>query len=655
MSLKRSIVQEAAHRYAELGYPVFPCLPGGKQPLTEHGFHDASTDANQIDAWWAETPAANIGIPTEGLLVLDIDVESTWLHERPDWELELAVAPLSMTPSGGRHSIFRQPSGTHWRCTQSVIAPHVDTRGDGGLFVAPPSALPGGRAYRWALGNELDVPREALPEPPNWLSEILDRIAEPRNGERPLPTIGIADRNVIPAGQRNATLARLAGTMRRSGMSVAEIQAALVQANEDRCQPPLDADEVVRIAGSIGKYAPDEISVALAENHFDQMVAGERSEFEFQTVTSRELATSDYRLEYLIDGVLVRGQPMMIGGPKKSLKTNTSVDLALSLGQSGLFLGRFNVHQAVRTGVMSGESGAATIQETALRIARTKDYRLAECENVVWAFEVPQLNLPAHMAALRRFITENELEVLILDPTYLMMLGIGNDAGNLFVVGQFLKGITDLIRETGCTPILCHHLKKNLVDPHEPAELDSIAWAGFAEFVRQWMLLNRRVKYDPDNGGHHEMWMSFGGSAGHSSLWGVNVDEGTSQDAGGRRWDVEVMPASEAYSDRSDAEREAKERRREQERQRKFLRHREAVWQAVLRHPEGETSKVLRTEAKLIAENFQLVIHDLVDDGEVELCTIQKVGRKFDGYRPIPASDQAGQTGPNEILSRVGR
>ena len=32
----------AALRYANLGIPVFPCVPGGKQPLTPNGFHDVS-------------------------------------------------------------------------------------------------------------------------------------------------------------------------------------------------------------------------------------------------------------------------------------------------------------------------------------------------------------------------------------------------------------------------------------------------------------------------------------------------------------------------------------------------------------------------------------------------------------------------------------
>ena len=50
---------EAALRYAELGYPVFPCAPGTKRPLTENGFHDAVTDPDQIERWWTERPNAN--------------------------------------------------------------------------------------------------------------------------------------------------------------------------------------------------------------------------------------------------------------------------------------------------------------------------------------------------------------------------------------------------------------------------------------------------------------------------------------------------------------------------------------------------------------------------------------------------------------------
>ena len=38
MQITTEHLVDAALRYAELGYPVFPCVPGGKVPITPHGF-----------------------------------------------------------------------------------------------------------------------------------------------------------------------------------------------------------------------------------------------------------------------------------------------------------------------------------------------------------------------------------------------------------------------------------------------------------------------------------------------------------------------------------------------------------------------------------------------------------------------------------------
>jgi hypothetical protein len=264
---------QAALAYAELGYPVFPCAPGGKHPLTPHGFLDASVDGEQIERWWQQHPRANVAIVTTGLAVIDIDgAANDWLAGDLEPLFELASAPLALTPRGGSHRLFRQPAGKNWRCTEGRLAPHVDTRADGGYVVVPPSVIDGDRAYRWAPGLELDIPPEQLLEPPAWLVADLDRLASST------PTFtqaasGEPEANVIPEGQRNATLARLGGNMRRLGMSQAEIAAALLRTNTDRCRPSLAAREVERIATSIASYEPDQIAVALAENHWDQMYA----------------------------------------------------------------------------------------------------------------------------------------------------------------------------------------------------------------------------------------------------------------------------------------------------------------------------------------------------------------------------------------------
>ena len=266
----------AALAYAEMGYAVFPCAPGGKTPLTEHGFLDATIDPQQIEAWWARHPAANIAMPTQGLVVIDTDPvderPNPWLDAEPEKQLDLAVAPMAITPRGGQHHVFRQPPGKGWRCTEGKLAPKVDTRADGGYIVVPPSVRDDGRAYRWQETLELDVPAARLPEPPAWLIERLDSLVQERApASQVAPACATAaGANAIPSGQRNGTLARLAGGMRRMGMSESEITVALAQVNRARCAPPLEDAEVRRIAASVARYEPDAVSVALAENHYEQ-------------------------------------------------------------------------------------------------------------------------------------------------------------------------------------------------------------------------------------------------------------------------------------------------------------------------------------------------------------------------------------------------
>jgi hypothetical protein len=275
----------AALHYAELGFPVFPCAPGRKTPIPENGFLAATLDPEQIERWWTQNPTANIGLPTQGLLVVDLDgPDNPWPNDC-EKALELAAGPLSKTPRGGCHRVFRQPPGRHWRCTESRLAPHVDTRANGGYIVAPPSVVEG-KPYSWAPGLELDDSPDRLPEPPGWLIRELDQLAGGSNG-KPQESGKIQPGNPIPKGQRNAALARLGGNMRRVGMTEAEIGAALAKVN-DRCQPPLPAREVARIAESISRYEPDQVAVAIAEGHWEQMM--EEAETEKEEESTPQIA-----------------------------------------------------------------------------------------------------------------------------------------------------------------------------------------------------------------------------------------------------------------------------------------------------------------------------------------------------------------------------
>jgi hypothetical protein len=138
----------AALRYANLGVPVFPCVPGGKQPLTPKGFHDATSSARIVHSWWQRTPDANIGLPTgasTGILVVDIDVHPGG-SGFPAFELARSEGLaddwgwMVRTPSGGIHAYYPNVPGQEQRSWQAPSA-HVDFRGDGGYVMAPPSRI----------------------------------------------------------------------------------------------------------------------------------------------------------------------------------------------------------------------------------------------------------------------------------------------------------------------------------------------------------------------------------------------------------------------------------------------------------------------------------------------------------------------------------
>ncbi len=136
----------AARSLAAAGVPVFPCVVEGKRPLTRRGFLDASSDPEQVAAWWSRTPYANIGIPTgavSGVVVVDVDVHGTHdgraaFQRASDAGLVDGAGLLVRTPTGGVHVYFPATLGSEQRSWQAATA-GVDFRGDGGYIIAPPS------------------------------------------------------------------------------------------------------------------------------------------------------------------------------------------------------------------------------------------------------------------------------------------------------------------------------------------------------------------------------------------------------------------------------------------------------------------------------------------------------------------------------------
>ena len=298
----------------------------------------------------------------------------------------------------------------------------------------------------------------------------------------------------------------------------------------------------------------------------------EEEKVSYKIITSAELEASDYAVEYLVSRTLVAGQPCIIAGGKKTLKTSIMIDLAITLATGGCFLGKLPARRRTRTLVMSGESGLGTIQETAGRIAKAAGRKLSDIDALIWSEDLPKFGHLEHLDAMVDLLDNEKPEVVMIDPTYLCMPSA--DASNLMAQGELLRGMNNVVAGAGAMMILAHHTRKRPTRTDnttwEPPELDDIAWAGFPEWARQWLLIGRRASYDPGSN-FHELWLSVGGSAGHSALWAVDVDENRSDapsdidpfEPAARGWSVDIRSGREA---REAAKERAEKAKREKQR-----------------------------------------------------------------------------------------
>ena len=236
-----SAARDAALAWAERGHPVLPVRPD-KSPLPSHGLTEASTDAEQLRAWWRRWPEALVAVRLDDLLLIDRDStegEQRWQLIVADHADELLETAQAKTPRG-MHDYFTV-NGTRPSKGSGDLAPDLEWRcGSGHYAVVPP-----GPERAW-----LAPPSEVeLASAPGWLLDLV--LA---SGSR--TSTALAEGDPIRFHHRDNTLASLAGTMRRRGMSEAALVAALQAENEGRCQPPLSRKQVEKIARSVARYEP---------------------------------------------------------------------------------------------------------------------------------------------------------------------------------------------------------------------------------------------------------------------------------------------------------------------------------------------------------------------------------------------------------------
>ena len=142
-------LQAAAAEYADRGWRVFPVGPD-KTPLTEHGFHDATTSIFKFD--WDKASGIGLAVPDD-VVVVDVDPrnggdESMDVLEENGCVVQVTTLRAS-TAGGGKHFYFQYKGDK----LKGKLAPGIDVKLPGrGYTILPPSF---GGAYRWDVETDI--------------------------------------------------------------------------------------------------------------------------------------------------------------------------------------------------------------------------------------------------------------------------------------------------------------------------------------------------------------------------------------------------------------------------------------------------------------------------------------------------------------------
>lgn len=260
-----------ALEYKELGWSVIPVemIRDGegwtKKPVGKwKQYQSTLADEKTIKQWFSDTSARCIGIVTgqvSNLYVVDTDTAEAEQH--------LAALNLPETPTAstgrGRHRYFTLPA-QELRNTAGRV-PGLDSRGQGGFVVAPPSRHYSGKQYEW-LTDPHDVPPAQLPTDLFKLLSTSTNAPEDSGSSGDSGSISRILQEGSLKGRRNTDATKLAGHYVALGLPATEVEIILADWAR-RCTPEFPLDELRKVIANIvcaeerkGKNAVPESAVA---------------------------------------------------------------------------------------------------------------------------------------------------------------------------------------------------------------------------------------------------------------------------------------------------------------------------------------------------------------------------------------------------------
>jgi hypothetical protein len=243
-------------------------VTAAKRPLLKDWQNHATQDLGQIDEMWDRHPNANIGGFTQNHIVVDIDPRKggdETFAGLVATEYDFPETATTRTQGGGRHLIYVAPDGP-LSGGNDKLGNGVDVKAAGGLVVMPGSTIEGRMYAR-------EDSRPPVFAPP-WLVAHL-KAAKPKGdaaGKRLVEeddlAVEMAERWLndhaprAEMGNRDNTAYWIGAKFGDFGCGYTTRLDLLLRWNDTHCDPPLDMEDLERIAQSAGSSRENAIGSA---------------------------------------------------------------------------------------------------------------------------------------------------------------------------------------------------------------------------------------------------------------------------------------------------------------------------------------------------------------------------------------------------------
>lgn len=295
----------------------------------------------------------------------------------------------------------------------------------------------------------------------------------------------------IPHGVQHKTLVSLAGTMRRRGMDVDEIEAALQVVNERRCEIPGPPENIREIARSMMKYEPQDVPYLNDSSNGDGKNGDGEPTKGYQT--GDDISAAFGSVTWAWPGWFPVGHVSMIAGPQAVGKSYLAAHIATCLaGVQTKWPNRAAVAQRDRRPVVicDTEQMRGVYQERFTAMGMPSELTIYPGADPFYVCEFPQ-----DTASVLALAQELDAAAVIVDS----LSGGHRVDENTAQVREVLQSLSHMAGTLHVPVILVHHVRKRKEQESSRLGLDRVRGSNtITQFCRSVIGAFREDEFEID-------------------------------------------------------------------------------------------------------------------------------------------------------------